>query len=168
MYSLHWKHIRRLATQALSVFSPTNKGSGGNKKWKSYKSQQKSQPSTFHTRPPRLAAEVSDLGVVVIGKVALLGYRGALQPAYASRGTPEQYQASVQWSGGLETKSPLQRPLYEVSRPVGRQHVYVRLCKAPFASANQRRAGAVRPMRSRRFSHFVCELYKWIYINGFI
>ena len=95
--------------------------------------------------------------------------RRSLQPAYASRGTPEQYQASVQWSGGLETKSPLQRPLYEVSRPVRRrQHVYVRLCKAPFASANQRRAGADRPMRSRRFSHFVCELYKWIYINGFI
>ena len=91
---------------------------------------------------------------------------GALQPAYASRRAPEQYNAIVRW--GMDKVNPSEGPscLYEVSVPrQTRRHVYVRLYKPPFASANQNAAGPVSTNEKPALQRLCLELHKWIYIK---
>ena len=91
---------------------------------------------------------------------------GALQPAYASRRAPEQYNAIVRW--GMDKVNPSEGPscLYEVSvLRQTRRHVYVRLYKPPFASANQNAAGPVSTNEKPALQRLCLELHKWIYIK---
>ena len=127
-------------------------------------SQQKPQPSTFHTPPPRLVAKVSDLSVVVIRENCSPWLQrhslASVRIPRRSRAIPGNCVVD-QWS--IDKVTPSKGPCMKSAPSQTRQHVYVRLYKPPFASANQRRAAADRPMRSRLFGHFVSS-----YINGFI
>ena len=89
---------------------------------------------------------------------------GALQAAYASRRAPEQYNAIVRWGKVNPSEGP--SCLYEKSVPrQTRRHVYVRLYKPPFASANQNAAGPVSTNEKPALQRLCLELHKWIYIK---
>ena len=90
-------------------------------------SQQKPQPSTFHTPPPRLVAKVSDLSVVVIRENCSPWLQGALS---SQRTHPAALQSNTRQlcSGLVEHRQshPFERPPYEV-RP--QPDASTRLCK---------------------------------------